>query len=371
MIRKEEQDGCPVAPRACADRAELRHRSARARRRANRLRHDPADRPGLSCGPAARRLHRCGRGAARSNSIRGSGRRSRRSICWRAASAGRRSSSSSAGVFALLLAIGFYTRTATVASWLLLLSLQARNPLLLNFGDQILRVSMFWSLFLPLGGCWSVDAVRAARPTSREPVCSVASACLLLQVCVVYFFTAVLKSGPDWHADGTALYYAMQLDWLVLPLGIWLRDVFWFTQLLTWSTLVLEYVGPFLLIAPVWPLRCLGVLAFARTAPRHLGDDAARRVPVDRRDDAAGVPAPRVLGCRGELRAARARRARNSRRWRSGSTSFVAAARAVGRARPALRVRPAHNVASVEHCAALRRSRRSARCGSSDSSRSG
>ena len=106
---------------------------------------------------------------------------------------------------------------------------------------------------------------------------SVASACLLLQVFLIYFFTAMLKSGPDWHADGTALYYAMQLDWLVLPLGTWLRDFFWFTQFLTWSTLVLEYVGPFLLIAPFWPVRCLGVLLFASL---HLGISATMRLGV-------------------------------------------------------------------------------------------
>jgi hypothetical protein len=136
---------------------------------------------------------------------------------------------------------------------------------------------MFWSLFLPLGRCWSVDAARAGRPPSREPESSVASAGLLLQVFLVYFFTALLKAGPDWHADGTALYYAMHLDWLVLPPGVWLRDFFWFTQLLTWSTLVLEYIGPFLLIAPFWPLRCLGVLAFAGL---HLGISATMRLGV-------------------------------------------------------------------------------------------
>lgn len=182
-----------------------------------------------------------------------------------------------AAVFAVLLTIGFYTRTATVVSWLLLLSLQARNPLLLNFGDQILRVSLFWALFLPLGRCWSVDAARAKHPPSREPECSIASAGLLLQVFLIYFFTAILKAGPDWHEDGTALYYAMQLDWLVLPLGVWLRDIFWITQLLTWSTLVLEYVGPFLLIAPFWPVRLLAVLAFAGL---HVGISATMRLGV-------------------------------------------------------------------------------------------
>ena len=182
-----------------------------------------------------------------------------------------------AGGFALLLLVGLWTRVAMVASWLLLLSLQARNPLVLNFGDQILRVTMFWALFLPLGRCWSVDAWRAGRAASDEPVVSVASAAFLLQVFLLYLFTAILKSGADWHADGTALYYAMQLDWMVQPLGIWLREHFALTQLLTWSTLVLESVGPFLLLTPWWPTRLLAALAFMSL---HVGISMALRLGV-------------------------------------------------------------------------------------------
>src|SRR5262245_1038811 len=37
-------------------------------------------------------------------------------------------------VFASLFALGFRTRIAAVASWLLMLSLQVRNPFVLNFG---------------------------------------------------------------------------------------------------------------------------------------------------------------------------------------------------------------------------------------------
>lgn len=182
-----------------------------------------------------------------------------------------------AGIAALCLLVGFQTRVAAVVSWLLLLSLQARNPLLLNFGDAILRVCILWALFLPLGRCWSIDAARSARPPSTAPVVSMASAAFLLQVFLIYLFTAIMKTGADWHEDGTALYYAMQLDWLVQPFGIWLREHFRLTQLLTWSTLVLEYTGPFLLISPFWPLRLAAALAFAGL---HIGISASLRLGV-------------------------------------------------------------------------------------------
>jgi len=44
-----------------------------------------------------------------------------------------------AGLAALSLLVGYRTRLATVASLLLLVSLHARNPLVLNAGDSLLR----------------------------------------------------------------------------------------------------------------------------------------------------------------------------------------------------------------------------------------
>ena len=180
-------------------------------------------------------------------------------------------------LFAILLATGLRTRLAVVLSWLLLLSLQVRNPFVLNFGDQILRVCMFWAMFLPLGLRWSLDASRRRQPPAARPVLSIATAAFLLQVCVIYFFTAILKSGADWHGEGTALYYALQLDWLVRPAGLWLREHLLLTKLLTWSTLALEYVGPFLLLAPWAPARMLAVWGFWAL---HLGISATLRLGV-------------------------------------------------------------------------------------------
>ena len=45
-----------------------------------------------------------------------------------------------AGVFALALLVGFRTPMVTVASWLLLLSVQARNPRVLHDSDVLLRL---------------------------------------------------------------------------------------------------------------------------------------------------------------------------------------------------------------------------------------
>lgn len=74
----------------------------------------------------------------------------------------------------------------------------------LNAGDVILRLLLFWSMLLPLGARWSLDAARAGR---RPPdlVTGGAAAALLLQVAFIYVFTGLKKTGATWNEDYTAL----------------------------------------------------------------------------------------------------------------------------------------------------------------------
>lgn len=168
-----------------------------------------------------------------------------------------------AAAAAVCLLLGWRTRLATAASWLLLVSLHSRQPMVLNFGDDILRMALFWSLFLPLGRRWSLDARRAPPAADPDaPVCSVASAAYLAQIACVYLFAGLLKSGPDWHRDGTALYYALSMDAWVTPIGVAVRECAGLVWAVTRATLALELVGPFLLFAPLAWLRMATVLAF-------------------------------------------------------------------------------------------------------------
>ncbi len=156
-----------------------------------------------------------------------------------------------AAVAAALLLVGVWTRAATFVSWLLLVSLQARNPLVLHFGDALLRLLLFWSIFLPLerGG--------------GEPRRSIAVAALKLQVLFLYWFSAAQKTGVDW-TSGTAVYYALSYGFLTRPLGEWLLGVPWLIAPLTYGTIAVEALGPFLLLAPErrWRVRIAGVALF-------------------------------------------------------------------------------------------------------------
>lgn len=62
---------------------------------------------------------------------------------------------------------GYRTRLAVIAGWILLLSVQNRNPMVLNGGDVLFRCLMFWAMFLPLHARWSVDAALATDVQPR------------------------------------------------------------------------------------------------------------------------------------------------------------------------------------------------------------
>lgn len=166
---------------------------------------------------------------------------------------------------ALAMAIGWRTRMMTVLSWLLMIALHARNPMVLQAGDVLFRLLLFWAMFLPLGARWSVDsgiAREAAVPKDNRHR-SIAGAGLLIQVASVYWFTVLQKTGKEWWPDGTAVYYALHIDIFATRAGVWIRQ---FPELLKFATLgsiVGEAVIPFLLLAPVWTtaLRCVGILA--------------------------------------------------------------------------------------------------------------
>ena len=166
-----------------------------------------------------------------------------------------------AGVFAVMLMLGWRTRLVTIASWALLLSLQNRNPLILSGQDNLILLLAFWAMFLPLGARFSVDAALRHEPTPDAPnaYLSVATAALLVQGMSMYLFSALLKSDPQWIPDGTAVHYALQLDYFATPFALWLRQFDGLLKVLTWYVWTVELVGPFLIFCPVFhrPLRML------------------------------------------------------------------------------------------------------------------
>ena len=170
-----------------------------------------------------------------------------------------------AGAVALALLVGYRTRLATVVSWLLLLSLQARNPMVLNAGDALLAMLLFWGVFLPLGARWSVDAIRRAEaenlgddatPETGHSLggprgtafATVASLGVLLQMLVMYVTNGIHKLEGDLWMGGEAVAYVMQADHFTYHLG---NQIAAFPALLraaTYAWVVLLFASPLLIL---------------------------------------------------------------------------------------------------------------------------
>jgi len=168
-------------------------------------------------------------------------------------------------VFAVMLLVGYRTRLATIGCWVLLLSRQARNPLVLFGADMIELLALFWAMFLPLNRRFSIDATLGRVPPPAEPAYfGIPGICTIIQFLLIYVMSALMKTGVSWQIDHSAVAYALSLDMYARPLGQWLNQYDALTALLTIYTLYLELYGPFLLISPVasgW-LRLLGCVLF-------------------------------------------------------------------------------------------------------------
>ena len=176
--------------------------------------------------------------------------------------------------------VGYRTRLFHVLSAILITSLHARNLFVENGGSVVTHSLATWTVFLPLGQCFSIDALRrslrevhevtpeALNQRSSEPVKPFVSFIvfgLMLQWSVIYFFNAVHKSGVGWQ-NRSAIYWFLYQDRIVTSLGVWAREhvplaVF---SALTSATLAVEFTLAFILLVPLaqtWLRRLAFVLA--------------------------------------------------------------------------------------------------------------
>ena len=171
-----------------------------------------------------------------------------------------------AGLFAVALLLGYYTRFVTPIVWFLTISLNSRNWLLMQGGDYILCLLLFWSMFLPLGARCSIDHLRNPRQFQESnAIFSGGTVAALLQICFVYWFSVALKSPKNWLIRGTGVYYALMLDRYVTNFGkLLLESHPLLLKFLTYATMGLEAFGPLLAFSPFFsgPVRCLVILSF-------------------------------------------------------------------------------------------------------------
>lgn len=149
--------------------------------------------------------------------------------------------------FALLFTVGYRTRLFQILLLIFLGSIQSRNNLLLSCADDLLRLALFWSLFVPLDRHYTF----AKSKNEPEEIGTVYTLPLIFQLLIMYFMTALYKVHPVWTEEHSAIYYALNVDHFTTHVGKWLKDYIGLGVFLTQSTLVWEFVGPFLVLTPI------------------------------------------------------------------------------------------------------------------------
>lgn len=169
--------------------------------------------------------------------------------------------------FALCLLVGYRTRLFTFLTWLMLASLQARNPFLNHGGDLYFRLIFFYAIFLPLGGCFSVDSAlsNVRHKSHRNPrVLTGGTIALISQVAVMYIVSTFHKTGVEWTTEYTSTWYAIQLDYYRTFVANFLSQFPDLLRLLTYVVLQWEFLGNFCFAMPIYTdyFRLLAVVGF-------------------------------------------------------------------------------------------------------------
>jgi predicted DCC family thiol-disulfide oxidoreductase YuxK len=154
--------------------------------------------------------------------------------------------------------IGWHTRVFSIATFLLVTSMDNRLVMVENGGYVVVNLVCCWAMFMPLGRRFSVDALIRSyrerkektaadlndrtRPASEhQPFVSGIVLLALLNLATIYFFNVINKSGAIWKR-GETVHYVLHLDRMVTGIAVFAREhlPFWSTKPLTWGVLVLE-----------------------------------------------------------------------------------------------------------------------------------
>jgi hypothetical protein len=150
---------------------------------------------------------------------------------------------------ALMLLIGYRTKLFTILSWLMMVSLHNRNVFILQGGDDLMRMVLFWGMFIPWGVRYSCDRLLDPVKEENVQIRSLGTFAYILQICFLYTGSALLK-GTEWHTDYSAVYYAYSIDQIAYPIT---ESLYYYPKLLkilTFTAYYFELLVPLLFFIP-------------------------------------------------------------------------------------------------------------------------
>jgi hypothetical protein len=148
------------------------------------------------------------------------------------------------GLTTFLFMLGIRTRMTGAASFLLMLSIDARNQMLLNAGYESLRALQFWCLFLPMDQFYSLGKKNQPNTLLNNWFAK----CLILQIFLFYIFGSLFKNSPHWRSSGTALEMALSNHVMTTDFGALLLQLGELLRPLSIAVYYFEFVAPFLIL---------------------------------------------------------------------------------------------------------------------------
>ncbi len=145
-------------------------------------------------------------------------------------------------VSSVALTVGWHSRLAALAVYVLILSFQHRDVWVFNSGDLAVRIEALFLAISPCGAALSLDQVHSsgkfwsAQERPQWPV-----RLMQVQLSLIYLASALAKLHGNAWPQGTAVSYALRLpDMLLLPTPHWFTTSSLLMNAATWGTLVVE-----------------------------------------------------------------------------------------------------------------------------------
>jgi hypothetical protein len=145
-------------------------------------------------------------------------------------------------VCAVALTVGWHSRLAALAVFVLILSFDYRDPAVFNSGDNLIRIEALILALSPCGAALSLDQRRTTGSFWLAQTRAVWPLRLLqIQLSLIYLATVRVKMNGNAWPQGTAVSYALRLqDMLIVPTPHWVSTNALLMNAATWGTLAIE-----------------------------------------------------------------------------------------------------------------------------------
>ena len=144
-------------------------------------------------------------------------------------------------ISAIMLLIGKYTRASAIISFMLLSSFHEKNVFVLNSGDTLIRLMLFYLILAPSGKCFSLDSLKKKNIFSKSEHKKWQQShiwprrLMQIQLAIVYLFAFLSKTGITGKA--TAIYYFLSNPHFARFNFKFLGSFLWLTVIANYATL--------------------------------------------------------------------------------------------------------------------------------------